>query len=86
MESAEAALEALSTETYDVLLADVNLPGMSGLQLARRVAEEHPGVRIVFATGYSATMHDLAGEGAPVLTKPYNLRQLKEAIEGRAPD
>ena len=48
------AAERLAEDDFDLLLADVVMPGMDGIELARLVAAEKPGVRIMFITGFAA--------------------------------
>lgn len=50
--SAEEALVVLASTPVDVALVDVNLPGQSGLELARRLAIEHPEIRVVMLSAY----------------------------------
>lgn len=76
--SAEDALAALSTMRIDVLVTDVNLPGLSGPELAIRARDVVPTVGVVFATGDNAV--PMAVPGAVVLTKPYNDEALAAAI------
>lgn len=77
-ENAKTALEALGTETVDVLLADVSLPGMSGGELAVKALEMFPHLRVVFATGYDRIPD--AGVAAVLLRKPFNEEQLAKAL------
>ena len=49
-----AALAAARRETFDILLTDMVMPGMSGRDLARELVQEHPQVRVVFMSGYHA--------------------------------
>jgi len=67
-----------------LLLTDMIMPeGMSGLQLARRLLEENPGLRVVYTSGYSA---DMAGkelaltDGVNYLAKPYDLDRLFRTV------
>jgi len=76
--SAEDALAALATANIDVLVTDVNLPGLSGPDLARRARELAPRVGIVFATGDNHVPD--AVPGSVILTKPYDDDALAEAI------
>lgn len=79
--SAEDALVALETAPIEVLVTDVNLPGMSGPQLAERARRIHPEIGIVFATG-DAHVPD-AGE-AEILSKPYDSSTLDAAVQRAA--
>ena len=69
---------------YDLLLADIVMPGLDGIELARRVAEEQPGIKIMFITGFAAVamQDDVFGANRPkVVAKPFHLRHLIEEIE-----
>jgi two-component system, cell cycle sensor histidine kinase and response regulator CckA len=88
--TAASPVEALKIGSpYDLLLTDVVMPGMSGPQLAERLALERPGVAVLFTSGYSANAvadpADLAGD---LLEKPFTLEQLaskvRQALDARA--
>lgn len=49
--SGNAALERIAVEDVDLLLADTRMPGMTGLELAKQVHEQHPGVITVIMSG-----------------------------------
>ncbi|MEK3835040.1 response regulator [Paenibacillus sp. FSL R7-0128] len=51
--SAKAALEWLSRTRIDIVLTDIRMPGMSGLEMSEQIREFWPRSRIVFLTGYS---------------------------------
>ena len=76
--SAEDALGALSSMRIDVLVTDVNLPGLSGPELAVRARAVVPSVGVVFATGDYSVANAVAG--AVVLSKPYDDEALGAAI------
>ena len=82
--SAEEAMAALQTAPIDVLVTDVNLPGVSGAVLAARARSLRPGVGLVFATGDIASVahEDLAG--AVLLSKPYGSDLLLDAVRRAA--
>lgn len=69
---------------FDLLLTDVVMPnGYSGLELAHRLRQDDPGLKVILATGYSAELlkNDLARQGNfPVLLKPYTSEALLEAV------
>ncbi|ALN72008.1 response regulator [Aureimonas sp. AU20] len=79
--SAEDALVALETAPVDVLVTDVNLPGMSGPDLARRAVASRPRIGIVFATGdrHVPGIESFAANTA-LLLKPYDMSDLDKAI------
>ncbi len=79
-----AALAHIEAGGFDLLLTDVVMPGMDGLELARRVATLAPGMRVMFITGFSAVALDRgmgAPTGAKILSKPFHLRDLVVEIE-----
>ncbi|KRB67777.1 response regulator [Noviherbaspirillum sp. Root189] len=78
--SAEEALDMLETATYHVLLTDINLPGMSGLALARHVVNQELSLKIIFSSGYGTVpLHDFEHPFS-VLPKPFNLKQLQRTL------
>ena len=77
----ESAWELLNRQEFDILFTDVSLPGMSGIMLARKVVAEKPGLRIIFSTGYGKEALDGLGFQAKVLRKPYDLMELKAALD-----
>ena len=50
----DSAWEALEHGSYDLLLTDIVMPGLDGIELARRGAEADPAMKIVFITGFAA--------------------------------
>ncbi len=54
VDTAEAALDAAADRTPDVMLVDKNLPGISGIELLRRVKAEQPQIEVVLITGYAS--------------------------------
>ncbi|HEU0215838.1 MAG TPA: response regulator [Stellaceae bacterium] len=79
-----AAFELAKTTAFDLLLADVVMPGLDGIELARKVSEQQPGIRIMFITGFAAVVMREEGwlSNRPrVLAKPFHLRHLIEEIE-----
>ena len=67
-----------SGQRYDLLLTDIVMPEMDGIELAQRVAVIAPETRVMFITGFSAVSLR-AGQSVPqakVLSKPFHLRDL----------
>ncbi|WUR11918.1 PAS domain-containing protein [[Empedobacter] haloabium] len=76
----EAAWELMQTQDFDILFTDVSLPGMSGIELARRVVAAKP-MRVIFSTGYGKEALDHLGFPAACLRKPYDLMELQAALD-----
>jgi len=79
----ETAVEALD-QTFDVLLTDIVMPGIDGIEVARRAAALQPHLRIMFITGFAAvalSAGDRAPAGAKVLSKPIHLREIVAEVE-----
>jgi CheY-like chemotaxis protein len=78
--TAQDALSMLARDRYHAAVVDYSLPDLDGLTLARRIVERHPGVAIVFASGYGSLVAGAADVTARVLTKPFTDLQLKHAL------
>ncbi len=73
-----AALPLIETERFDLLLTDIVMPEMDGIELAQKAQEIAPGMRVMFITGFAAVTLK-AGSAMPqarVLSKPFHLRDL----------
>ena len=71
-------------QPWDLLLTDIVMPGLDGIEVARQAAAKHPGLRIMFITGFAAVAlaaHDKAPAGAKVLSKPIHLREIVSEVE-----
>jgi two-component system cell cycle response regulator CpdR len=78
VESGIAALELLRTETFDLLLTDIVMPELDGIELAQRASAIHPDMRVMFITGFAAVtlQNGAMPPEAKVLSKPFHLRDL----------
>jgi two-component system, cell cycle response regulator CpdR len=77
------ALSWVSEHPVDLLLADVVMPGMDGIELARRASDMWPHLRVIFITGFAAVALRAAQtmpRETTVLAKPFHLRQLVDEI------
>jgi len=79
-----SAFEEIKQTTFDLLLTDIVMPEMDGIELARRAAELDPSLRIMFITGFAAVaLHpdSRAPKEAKVLSKPFHLRELVAEVD-----
>ncbi len=79
------AFGALNTEgAYDLLLADIVMPGMDGVALSQKASSLFPDMKIMFITGFSAVAlrcGQFGDNGAKVLSKPFHLKDLIGQIQ-----
>ena len=83
------ALEALENgtklgKTYDLLLADIVMPGMDGIELAQKATSHTPSLKVMFITGFAAVamgQREAQPENTRVLSKPFHLRDLVSQVD-----
>jgi two-component system cell cycle response regulator CpdR len=83
VDNGAAALPLLESEPFDLLLTDIVMPEMDGIELAQKAAEIAPDIRVMFITGFAAVALK-AGRKTPdakVLSKPFHLRDLVAEVE-----
>jgi two-component system cell cycle sensor histidine kinase/response regulator CckA len=81
---AENAWDMLTQDklTVDLMVSDVIMPGMDGIELGRKVRELHPNLTIIFMSGYTEDkFKDDMGEDVHFLPKPFTLKQLAEKVK-----
>jgi two-component system cell cycle response regulator CpdR len=77
------AMPLLETEHFDLLLTDIVMPEMDGIELAQKAAVLAPEMRVMFITGFAAVALK-AGKSAPsakILSKPFHLRDLVAEVD-----
>ncbi len=82
--SADAALGALAREPFDVVLSDLRMPGMDGIEFCRRVTAARPDVPVVVMTGFGSLDNAIAAIRAGAfdfVTKPIEMDILALAID-----
>jgi two-component system cell cycle response regulator CpdR len=78
------AYERLKEEPFTLLLTDIVMPEMDGIELARRASEIDPDIKIMFITGFSAVTlnpESMAPKEAKILSKPFHLKTLVNEVE-----
>lgn len=81
---AEEALQYLAIETYDAVLTDIAMPGLTGLELLRRVQQENSGTPVILMSGKGVEQDGdaLITMGAfAYVTKPFSLDQIELIVE-----
>ena len=83
VECGTEALPHLETETFDLLLSDIVMPEMDGIELAQRCAEISPMTKVMFITGFAAVTLRASREApqAKVLSKPFHLRDIVMEVQ-----
>ena len=81
--TAEDALAKLESQAFDVVLTDVSMPGLSGLDLLNRVVQLYPGTPVIVVSGLSdqEQAQSLIGQGAfDYLLKPFRLEVVEDSV------
>ncbi len=84
VDSGSAALPLLRSDEFDLLLTDIVMPEMDGIELAQRAAQIAPAMRVMFITGFAAVAlnpDSQAPRDAKILSKPFHLRDLVSEVD-----
>jgi two-component system cell cycle response regulator CpdR len=79
-----SAYDQLRVEPFELLLTDIVMPEMDGIELARRATELDPDIRVMFITGFAAVAlnpDSHAPRQAKILSKPFHLRDLVTEVQ-----
>ena len=82
--SAERALQIMETDTFNLVLTDLKMTGMSGIDLARKVIELTPGVPVVILTGFGDmdnVINALRLGVADYLKKPFSMDEVLSVVQ-----
>jgi DNA-binding response OmpR family regulator len=85
IDNGDEALDKLGSEDYDVILLDIKLPGMNGIEIYKQLRKKDKSAagRVIFITGdvmAKDTMGFLSRTKAPYIAKPFDAEQLKTEI------
>ncbi|MCK5194869.1 MAG: response regulator [Desulfobulbaceae bacterium] len=79
--SGEEALEKLSIISPDLVILDINMPGMNGIDVLRRMKEIYPQLPVILCSAYQEFKQDLASWASDAyIVKSANLEELKAAV------
>ena len=79
-----SAYNRLREEPFELLLTDIVMPEMDGIELARKATELDPDIKVMFITGFAAVAlnpDSQAPKDAKVLSKPFHLRDLVTEVQ-----
>jgi two-component system, cell cycle response regulator CpdR len=84
-EDGELGLEAIraAAGAYDLILSDIRMPAMDGIEMAKQAATEFPGLRILLMTGYAEQREraaDLQQVVIDVVPKPFSLADIRRKV------
>ena len=81
-ESGEAAVSHLEqNNNVDIILSDINMPGMDGLELLQRVKKSHPEKIVIMMSGYPDNEEAALHHGADAyISKPFSIKTISELV------
>ncbi|MBS0241243.1 MAG: response regulator [Proteobacteria bacterium] len=82
-EDGSEALAALEQRSFELLVADVQMPGVDGIELATRALASHPKIKIVLMSGYAEILEKaraLEAKGARLVTKPFSIEKIRAEV------
>ncbi len=76
------ALQTIETDpAYDLLLSDIVMPGIDGIELSRKAVAIAPTLKVMFITGFAAVAAENGAENdAKILSKPFHLKDLVDQV------
>lgn len=83
--SGEEATVKLKEKTYDLVITDISMPGMSGLELLANIKQNYPGTEVIVMTAYGSPekKEEAFGTGAKYyVEKPFEMKEIKNLVMG----
>lgn len=82
--NAEPALERLKKENFDVVVTDLKMKGIDGMEVLRTVKRQYPGTKVIMITAFAnldAAIEALRGDVHDFFPKPVKIKELKASIQ-----
>jgi len=82
--TAEEALQYIAVETYDAILTDIAMPGLTGLELLKKIQEHDSATPVILISGNGSEqdLQDLEALGVfAYVTKPFDLNEIEQVVE-----
>ncbi len=82
-ESAESAFKLLETKSYDLIITDVILPGISGIELLTKYRKQNPSQRVIIITAYASmtsAIESIKAGACDFIIKPLIHAEMKRAV------
>lgn len=82
------ALEKLKQEPYSVVLTDIRMPLLNGIELSREIKKVRPETRVLFMSAFETplTMANAGVKEIDIISKPFSMGQLRKFLEPNVPE
>lgn len=83
IETVDEALEFIQTQKPEIIISDIRMPGMNGIELCNAIREVHPSCRIIFLSGYSDKEYLMGAISLSVeayLEKPVSIQEMEDCL------
>ena len=82
-ENGQKAMDILEKQDIDLVLTDIRMPGMDGLELTSEMREKYPEIPVIIMTAYpsvESAVQSLRNKVADYITKPFNINKLYKSV------
>ncbi|MCK5055161.1 MAG: response regulator, partial [Candidatus Aminicenantes bacterium] len=83
-ENGYIALDKLAKENFDLIISDIKMPGIHGIELLKRIKATHPEIPVIMITAYASAndaVEAMKLGAEDYITKPFNIDELKLIID-----
>lgn len=81
--SGEEGLQLFEEEFFEIILLDIKMPGMSGIEVLKAIKKINPETKVIIITGYASVntaVESMKLGASDYLTKPFDMNQIKESV------